>query len=170
MEDLVRIISQIQDPKTIFILCAIFIFGDVTYYFINSSGSNSKLFPTGSLVCLPGDSYSLRIVPDSYLYNVSVKDNDADVTGYVERKEEIVQKEGQDVTVVNYIYKINNVQETHTIVVNCIPSSIYIKIQSTWVKVNKVYKKEDDKWNEVTDFFNLTNLFDTSKVYNTIFL
>ena len=148
----------------------IFIFGDVTYYLINSSGSNSKLFPAGALVCLPGDSYLLRIVPDSYLYNVSVKDNNIDVTGYVERKEQIVQKEGQDITVVNYIYKINDVQETHNIVVNCIPSSIYIKIQSTWVKVNRVYKKEGDKWNEVTDFFDLTNLFDTSKVYNTIFL
>ena len=148
----------------------IFIFGDVTYYLINSSGSNSKLFPTGSLVCLPGDSYLLRIVPDSYLYNVSVKDNNVDVTGYVERKEQIIQKEGQDVTVVNYIYKINDVQETHNIVVNCVPSAIYIKIQSTWVKVNKVYKKENGNWNEVLDFFDLTNLFDTSKVYNTIFL
>ena len=148
----------------------IFIFGDVTYYLINSSGSNSKLFPTGSLVCLPGDSYLLRIVPDSYLYNVSVKDNNVDVTGYVERKEQIIQKEGQDVTVVNYIYKINDVQETHNIVVNCVPSAIYIKMQSTWVKVNKVYKKEDGNWNEVIDFFDLTNLFDTSKVYNTIFL
>ena len=148
----------------------IFIFGDVTYYLINSSGSNSKLFPTGSLVCLPGDSYLLRIVPDNYLYNVSVKDNNVDVTGYVERKEQIIQKEGQDVTVVNYIYKINDVQETHNIVVNCVPSAIYIKIQSTWVKVNKVYKKENGNWNEVLDFFDLTNLFDTSKVYNTIFL
>ena len=148
----------------------IFIFGDVTYYLINSSGSNSKLFPTGSLVCLPGDSYLLRIVPDSYLYNVSVKDNNVDVTGYVERKEQIIQKEGQDVTVVNYIYKINDVQETHNIVVNCVPSAIYIKMQSTWVKVNKVYKKEDGSWNEEIDFIDLTNLFDTSKVYNTIFL
>ena len=43
-------------------------------------------------------------------------------------------------------------------------------MQSTWVKVNKVYKKEDGNWNEVIDFFDLTNLFDTSKVYNTIFL
>ena len=30
MEELVKIISQIQDPKTLFILCSIFIFGDVS--------------------------------------------------------------------------------------------------------------------------------------------
>ena len=146
----------------------IFIFGDVTYYFINSSGSNSKLFPTGSLVYLPGDNYSLTIIPDNYSYSVSVKDNNVDVTGYVERKEQIIQKEGQSITVVNFIYKLNNVQATHNIVVNCFPSSaIHIKIQSTWVKANKVYKKEDGRWSEITDF---TNLFDTMKVYNTIFL
>lgn len=149
----------------------IFIFGDVTYYFVNSSGSNSKLFPTGSLVYRPGDNYSLTIVPDNYSYSVSVKDNDVDVTGYVERKEQIVQKEGQDITVVNYIYRLNDVQASHTIVVNCFPSTfLHIKIQSTWVKVNRVYKKEDGRWSEITDSNDLTNLFDTSKVYNTIFL
>ena len=129
----------------------IFIFGDVTYYFVNSSGLGAKLFPSGSMVQLPGDSYHLTIVPDDYSYNVSVTDNNTDVTSQVQRKEEQITKDGNTYTVVNYIYKINNVQATHNIIATCSPSeSLHVKLNGSWIQVTKIYKKINNAWTEVT--------------------
>ena len=139
-------LSNIQEAHSL-----IFIFGDVTYYFVNSNGTGAKLFPSGSMVQLPGDSYSLTIVPDDYSYEVSVTDNSVDVTQRVQRKEEELTKDGNTYIVVNYIYKITNIQATHTIVVQCqfnVP--LYIKINNSWVQAKKIYKKVSNTWQEVS--------------------
>lgn len=138
-------LSNIQEPHSL-----IFIFGDVTYYLVNSSGTNARLFPSGSMVQLPGDAYRLTVVPDDYAYDISVTDNGTDVTSSVERKEEQITKEGVTTTVINYIYTISNIQATHNIVVSCFGGeSLYIKISGTYVKVSKIWKKIDDEWDEV---------------------
>lgn len=138
-------LSNIQEPHSL-----IFIFGDVTYYFVNSSGTNARLFPSGQMVQLPGDAYWITIVPDDYSYSVTVTDNGTDVTSSVERKEEQITKEGVTTTVVNYVYTILNVQATHNIIVSCSPNeSLYIKISGAYVRVSKIWKKADDRWNEV---------------------
>lgn len=141
-------LTNIQEQHSL-----IFIFGDVTYYFVNSSGTNARLFPAGQMVQLPGDTYRITIVPDDYSYSVSVSDNGVDVTSSVERKEEQITKEGVTTMVVNYIYTISNIQATHNIIVSCSAStseSLYIKISGAYVKVSKIWKKADDRWNEVT--------------------
>lgn len=138
-------LSNIQEPHSL-----IFIFGDVTYYLVNSSGTNARLFPSGSMVQLPGDAYRLTVVPDDYAYDISVTDNGTDVTSSVERKEEQITKEGVTTTVINYIYTILNIQATHNIVVSCFGGeSLYIKISGTYVKVSKIWKKIDDEWDVV---------------------
>lgn len=143
----------------------IFIFGDVTYYFVNSSGSGAKLFPSGSIVQLPGDSYRLTIVPDNYNYGITLIDNNIDRTANVERKEEEIEKDGNTITVVNYVYNLSNIQTTHNLIVTCISEAsetIYLKINSNWESVTKVYKNTNNSWQEVSDF---SDLFESGKVY-----
>lgn len=151
-------LSNIQEEHSL-----IFIFGDVTYYFISSSGTNARLFPSGSLVYLPGDYYSLTIVPDDYSYEVSVIDNNVDVASQVERKEEEITKNGSTYTVVNYIYKISNVQATHNIVVTCQSSSaLYLKITGSFTEVRTPFVKVSGAWRSVDD---ISTLFESNKIY-----
>lgn len=142
----------------------VFIFGDVTYYFVNSSGTNAKLYPSGSIVQMPGDSYRLTIVPDDYSYTVGITDNNTDRTAYLERREEEVTKEGNTYTVVNYIYTLTNIQSTHNLIVTCSSQdvSLYIKINSGWVHASKVYVKTSGTWREQTD---TAGIFHTGVLY-----
>lgn len=141
----------------------IFIFGDVTYYFVNSSGTGARLFPSGSMVQLPGDNYSLTIVPDDYSYIVTVTDNNVDATAQVQTREEEITKDGNTYTVINYIYKVNNIQATHNIVVTCRPSTtIYTKINGQYVQIQAIYKKINGVWVQQDDY---DNLFVSSNIY-----
>ena len=143
----------------------IFIFGNVTYYFVNSSGSGCKLFPSGSMVELEGDSYRLVIVPDNYSATVSITDNNVDRTTYLQRKEEEITKNGQTITVVNYIYSLSNIQATHNLVITAGSSGtppVYLKVSGSWVQANKIYKKVNGSWVEQTSY---DNLFDSDKIY-----
>ena len=97
----------------------IFIFGNVTYYFVTSThDGNGKLYPDGQTVCLPGDTYKLTIVPETTEDTVTVSDNNVDVTNSLERKEIVTEKNGQTALTVNYVYTITNVQTAHTISVH----------------------------------------------------
>ena len=97
----------------------IFIFGNVTYYFVTSThDGNGKLYPDGQTVCLPGDTYRLTIVPETAEDTVTISDNNTDVTNSLERKEIITEKNGQSALTVNYVYTISNVQTAHTISVH----------------------------------------------------
>lgn len=143
----------------------IFIFGDVTYYFVTSStDSNAKLYPDGQIVQLPGDTYKLVVVPENTGDTITVRDNNVDVTGSLVKKEETVQKEGSAITVVNYVYTLSNIQTGHTIIVASETSGVpYVKTATEWVEARKIWKKNSrDEWVKQTD---LANIFETNKIY-----
>lgn len=143
----------------------IFVFGDVTYYLVNTSGSNARMFPSGSMIVLPGDGYILTVVPDDYSYIVSnATDNDNEIT--LERVEKEITKDGSTYTVVNYLYELSNVSGNHTIYVECqSPSSLYIKVSGSWETPTKVYTKRSNHWTEVTDPSDIMALFQSNTVY-----
>lgn len=142
----------------------IFIFGDVTYYFVTSNTSNNaKLYPNGQMVALPGDSYRLTIVPEKTTDTVSLTDNGTDVTGNLEKKEVQTEKEGQIITTVNYIYHLANIQAAHTLNVSSAGGQVLsVMSGGTWVSATKVFKRDERGWNEVNDY---ENLFDPGKIY-----
>lgn len=127
----------------------IFIFGDVDYYFVTSSigTSNARLYPDGQTVKLDGHEYALVIVPDDPAATVTVTDNNVDVTNSL-IYEEGTNKSGG--TIVNYTYKILNVQANHTLVVTCGGSTtrLYMKSGSSWTTITKAYIKRNGAWVE----------------------
>lgn len=142
----------------------VFIFGNVSYYFINSStSSNAKLYPDGQMVALQGDLYKLTIVPNNTGDTITLRDNNVDVTNTLEKKQETIEKEGQLITVVNYIYALSNVQTGHTLVVYTQASEgeWYLKSNGTW-NIVTVYKKINGTWVEQgTDI----SVFDSGSIY-----
>ena len=142
----------------------IFIFGNVSYYFVNSScEGNAKLYPAGQVVQMPGDSYRLVIVPENTTDTVTLVDNNVDRTSYLTRKEVETEKDGQTITAVNYIYTLDNIQAAHNIVVSSAASVVFKrKVNGTWITVSKAYKKEGNQWVEypISDA-----LFDEDEIY-----
>ena len=140
-------LSNIQEAHSL-----IFIFGDVTYYINNASGSNCKLYPSGQYVVLPGETYQLTIVPDDYSYDVLAVDNGTNVQP--QRVEQEITKEGVTYTVVNYVYELTNVQLNHNISVTCTPtSSLYYKQDDRWNSITKLYIKDTNEWSEQSNPF-----------------
>lgn len=153
----------------------IFIFGDVSYYFVNSSSNgNCKLYPNGQTVQLPGDVYRLTVVPNNSGDTVNVVDNNVDVTSLLERKEVTTTKQGVETTVVNYIYKIEDVEATHNIVASTY-SPIqgcfgYIKRNGVWVQAD-IKIKNDNRWNNVTHTYGkIQGEWDDSTMMRTPFI
>ena len=142
----------------------IFIFGDVTYYFVTSdTSSNAKLYPNGQMVALPEDYYRLVIVPEKPTDIISLTDNGIDMTGNLERKEIQTEKEGQTITTVNYIYRLTNIQATHTLnVLSSARQILSVMREGTWISTTKVFKRDKKGWNEITD---CENLFEPGKIY-----
>jgi len=104
----------------------IFIFGDVIYYFVNSSvNGEAILYPNGSMVILPEDNYTLTIVPKVADGTLMLTDNNVGRTSQIQTKTTTITKGGQEVTVTNYIYSLSNIQATHNIVVNYTTQSSY---------------------------------------------
>ena len=142
----------------------VFIFGNVSYYFITSSTTDAcKLFPDGQFVKLAGDSYSLTIVPNDPNATVTLTDNNVDKTSSLE------YFEGEDKygnLVVNYIYRLSNINATHTLVVSSssATSKIYLKINNNWVEYEKVYLKVNGNWVE-QDVSTWETIFDTTTNY-----
>lgn len=124
----------------------IFVFGDVTYYFITSSGTNCKLFPDGQQVKLPGDSYRINIIPDNINDTVTITDNGTDRTTLLEREDGFDKNNNP---VVSYSYSLTNIQATHTLVITCTSSNkLYIKQNNAWTEVLHIYLKVDGRWVE----------------------
>ena len=145
----------------------VFIFGDVDYYFITSSGNSCKLYPDGQVVKLDGDSYMIRIVPDDPNATITLSDNNVDRTSSLEY-ESTQDKYGN--TVVNYIYKLTNINAAHTLSITCSSSGgarIYLKNNGTWTQYSKVYKKVNGSWVEQNSS-TWTTLFDTRTNYRLI--
>ena len=102
------------------------------------------------MVQLPGAYYTLVIIPDDYSSKITVMDNNIDVTSQIQKKEEEVTKDGNTYTVINYIYKLSNIQATHDIIVHCSTDrSLYVKINSNWMPARKVLVKQSGVWIEI---------------------
>ena len=137
----------------------IFIFGDVDYYFITSSGTNCRLYPDGQMVELDGGTYVLTIVPDNVSATVTLTDNGTDRTSQLVRVDGIGKN---NEAIVNYTYTLDPVTATHNVVVSCATSRIYLKVNNTWREYSKVYVKVNGAWVEQSD---LSNIFSTSANY-----
>lgn len=139
----------------------IFVFGNVNYYFLTSSGTNCKLYPDGQSVKLEDDSYLLRIIPNDPEATVTFTDNNVDKTSSL-KKETTQDKNGN--TVVNYTYTLKNIAAAHNLVVTCSGESsakIFIKINGAWVQYSKVYQKVNGAWKEIA----LDQAFETNVNY-----
>ena len=126
-----------------------FVFGNVDYYFITSSGGNGcRTFPDGQQVKLEGDSYSVTIVPDNITDTVVLFDNNVD------RSSELIRTETTDksgAAVVVYTYELSNIDTEHRITAGCSTtntSKIYIKENGTWQQYSSVWVKIDGVWVE----------------------
>ena len=142
----------------------VFIFGDVDYYFITSSGNSCKLYPDGQVVKLDGDYYMIRIVPNDPNATVTLKDNNVDRTSLLEY-ESTTDKYGN--TVVNYTYKLTNITAAHTLVISCAGTTekkIYLRPNGTWIQCSKVFLKVNGSWVE-QDQSTWDELFDTRTNY-----
>ena len=141
----------------------VFIFGNVTYYFVESSvNGDATMFPSGQMVQFPGDNYRLTIIPTNSGDTVTATDNGTDVTSQLERKEVTTEKSGVQTTVVNYIYRVNNIQAAHNINVNVQSSTPtgdfvgYIRKNDAWRQV-QVKTKRGNSWNSVIHSYGKIN-------------
>jgi hypothetical protein len=128
----------------------IFVFGDVDFYYITSSGTTGmKLFPDGQQVVLDGDIYKIVAVPENATDVVSLYDNSTDVTTSLEY-EEGEDKDGN--TVANYIYRLSDISANHTLVFYATPASVtetfFLKRSGSWVEVSHLYLKVNGQWVE----------------------
>ena len=143
----------------------IFVFGNVDYYIITSTGTNCKLYPDGQMVKLAGDSYNLTIVPNDPEAIVTITDNTIDVTNY------LTYEEGTDKNnnlVVNYNYNLSNIAATHNLNISCITGTssqkIYLKVNGSWMQYSKVYVKQNGSWVEQSPS-NWSSIFSTTANY-----
>ena len=139
----------------------IFIFGDVTYYFITSMvGGDGRIFPDGQQVVLPGDSYRLNIVPDNYQATVTLLDNNVNVTAQLDSE---TGQDKQGNTITSYKYTLSNIQAAHNLVVSIGGASIklYVKINGSWVQYSKAYVKINGSWVEQ----DITGVFSSNTNY-----
>lgn len=140
----------------------IFIFGNVSYYFVTSSLSGAgRAFPDGQRVVLEGDNYKLNIVPDNYQATVTLTDNGTNVTSQMEVATG-QDKQGNPVT--SYKYSLSNVQSAHNLIISVggATSQIYVKINGNWTRFSKVYKKINGAWVEQAD---ISSVFNTNANY-----
>lgn len=123
----------------------IFIFGEVTYYTISSTGNNCKIFPDGQVVIMPGDSYTINIVPSAVTDTVGLTDNGVNVTANLIRDKGL-DKEGN--TIASYSYSLSNIQEHHELQIVSVPadSILYLKINDNWKVITDAYYKENGSW------------------------
>ena len=135
----------------------IFVFGNVTYYFVTALGSNCKLYPNGQFVVLDDGSYTLTIIPHSVNDTVHITDNNVDVTSSLVR-EDGVDKNGNPA--VNYIYTISHVSAAHNITVTSenVNSLLFIKINGTWRSVQAIYTKSRNTWEKESSLSHLSAL------------
>lgn len=122
-----------------------FIFGEVTYYTITSTGTDCKVFPDGQVVVMPGDNYTINIVPNAVTDTVGLSDNGVNVTAEL-IKDKGLDKEGN--TIASYSYSLSNIQEHHELQIVSVPadSILYLKINDNWKVITDAYYKENGTW------------------------
>ena len=126
----------------------IFVFGNVSYYFITSSGTNCRIFPDGQQVKLEGDNYKINIIPNTITDIVSITDNNIDRTTLLERTDGYDKDNNP---AVSYSYSLSNVTATHTLAIVCTAAAaqdiLWMKITaSSWDIVAQIWAKENDRW------------------------
>lgn len=132
----------------------IFVFGETTYYTISSSSTDCKIFPDGQTIILPGNSYTINIVPNAVTDTVGLTDNGTNVTSSLS-KDKGLDKNGN--TIASYSYVLSNVQENHDISVLAVPANsiLYEKINGKWTVITDAYYKENGHWvKKDLSFFN----------------
>lgn len=127
----------------------VFVFGDSAYYTVDATGTNSRLYPYGTMIKLPEQSYNLTIIPNIDLYKIVLTDNGYDKSNSITKLEAMID----DQTIVNYIYSLNRVNDNHIIEVICKnPYEFFLKRNNIWGTVSKVYKKINDEWTLIYDY------------------
>ena len=122
----------------------VFVFGNVSYYFVTSSGTGCRIFPDGQMVKLAGQSYNIKIVPDHVSDTVVLTDNNVE---QILEREDGFDKDNNPV--VSYSYNISAVNAAHTIVVTSTIINndfLYIKQNGNWIQITKVYEKINGSW------------------------
>ena len=141
----------------------IFVFGDVDYYFVTSTGSGCRLFPDGQTVKLDGDSYILNIVPDDVTATVTLSDNGVDKTAELEKLEG-TDKQGNPV--VSYRYSLSSVTAAHNLIISSevpVTTKLYAKIDGAWAPFTKAFIKVNGSWvaqSDLTLVFNSTGHYE----------
>lgn len=152
-------LNNIQDKHSL-----IFVFGDVDFYYITSSGPNGvKLFPDGQSVVLDGDSYKINIIPANVSDTITLMDNNVDVTSSLDRDQGL-DKNGNPV--VSYGYRLSGIHANHTLVVYSVSGGsehFYEKENNMWVEVIKIYEKRNGSWVEVP-----LNYLSTNNINNLV--
>lgn len=127
----------------------IFVFGNVSYYFITSSGTNCKIFPDGQQVKLEGDNYKINIIPNNINDTVSITDNNIDRTTLLERTDGVDKNNNP---AVSYQYNLTNIQAAHNLIITSSSSgatdTLYFKNNNNWVQVIHLFIKQDNRWVE----------------------
>lgn len=151
-------ITNMQDDHSL-----VFVFGQVVYYTIETSTSDTgfKMMPTGKWVCLPGDTYKLTLIPDSVSTNFELLDNNIDKSSYLITHNGIDEN---DNPIKNCIYKLFNVDANHNIEISTVVagSTLYLKVNGSFVQMSKVYQKVNGSWVEVSDPASVLN---PNKIY-----
>lgn len=117
--DLTYTLNNIDEDHSL-----IFVFGEVVYYTVNTSGEGCRTYPIGDAVVLPNNGYSVTIIPDYANYDFEIYDNGRNVT----KNAEYFQTDKANY----YIYAIKKVAIDHTIVIAFTEktSSLHIKINN----------------------------------------
>lgn len=143
----------------------IFVFGDVTFYYVNSGGNSAcRIFPDGQQVVLDGGAYKINIVPNTTTDTVTLTDNGVDRTSSLE-KEEGTDKQGNPA--VSYSYSLSNIQANHTLIINAgaTQTILYFKDNNTWRSVTAAYRKVNGSWIQEPD---ITTLFNNNNRYRKL--
>ena len=123
----------------------IFVFGNVSYYFITSTGTNCKLFPDGQQVKLEGDNYLINIVPNNITDTVSITDNNINVTSQLQREDGYDKNNNP---AVSYKYSLTNIQAAHNLVISSVSAGnvLYVKLNGSYQTVESIYVKVNGAW------------------------
>ena len=152
-------ITNIQDNHSL-----LFVFGEVEYYIVNTSSTNTdlKILPYGDWICLPGETYKVTIIPTSVISTINLIDNNA-AQSNVERVEYLNEN---NETIVNYNYKIFNINENHTVTIEEIINNLkrFIKLNNVWNEIEDIYQKTNNNW-ELTSIEDLLSNINNLIIY-----
>lgn len=99
-----------------------FVFGNTTYYTVTSNGTNCRIFPDGQVIVMPGNTYTINIVPNTVTDVVGLTDNNTNVTSSLIKEK---GTDGSGNTIASYSYELTNVRANHELeIVDVQPDSL----------------------------------------------